>query len=73
MVREEGVMSWKRRRRSQRDSTVCIMVENIMSSMARVIGYDGAMCCKKKAHDDVRIGSTQSSGYHEGLKDIHGQ
>ena len=41
-------MSWKRRRRSQRASTVCIMVENIMSSMARVIGYDGAMCCKKK-------------------------
>ena len=49
-------MSWKRRRRSQRDSTVCIMVENIMSSMARVIGYDGAMCCKKKLMTMLELG-----------------
>ena len=32
------------------------MVENIMSSMARVIGYDGAMCCKKKLMTMLELG-----------------
>jgi len=32
------------------------MVENIMSSMARVIGYDGTMCCKKKLMTMLELG-----------------
>ena len=37
-------------------NSMCIMVENIMSSMARVIGYDGAMCCKKKLMTMLELG-----------------
>ena len=54
--------SWKRCGMSQRDN-MCIVVEDIMSSVAWVAGYGGARCCGKKSRDDVRLGSIQSDSW----------
>ena len=44
----------------ERLNNMYTVVEDIMSSVARVAGYGGARCCGEKSHDDVRLGSTQS-------------
>ena len=39
---------------------ICIMVGDIISSVAWVAGYGGTSCCGEKSCDDVRLGLTQS-------------
>ena len=48
---------------TKRLNNMCIVVEDIMSSVAWVAGYGGARCCGKKSRDDVRLGSIQSDSW----------
>ena len=57
---KDGMIAWEKWRMSQRDSTMCTAVGDIMSSVARVAGYSGARCCGVKSRDDVRFRSFQS-------------
>jgi hypothetical protein len=41
-------------------NNMCIMVGDIMSSVAWMAEHGGARCCDEKSHNDVRFGSAQS-------------
>ena len=41
-------------------NNICIMVGDIISSVAWVAGYGGTSYCDEKSCNNVRLGSTQS-------------
>ena len=55
---------------TERFNNMCTMVDDIMSSMARVAGYGGTGCCGEKSLGEVRLPRVVLGA---GLKDIHGQ
>ena len=56
----------------ERLNNMYTVVEDIISSVARVHRYGGARCCGKKSRDDVSLGQSRVV-LDEWLKDIHRQ